>query len=66
MPRICESCGAAFGCGGAVGSCWCTAFTVTEHALDEIRAKFDDCLCPACLAEYSSGPAAAEKGGPPV
>ena len=47
--KICESCGAEFGCGAKLDGCWCTELTLTESAAAEIRAKFNECLCRGCL-----------------
>jgi hypothetical protein len=55
--KVCESCGEAFGCGAKLDGCWCTAFELPDEAADQIKTKFNDCLCPACLAKYAaSGP----------
>ena len=51
--KICESCGAEFGCGAKLDGCWCTELTLTESAAAEIRAKFNDCLCPKCLEKLA-------------
>ena len=48
--KVCESCGAEFGCGANLDGCWCTELTLTESMAADIKAKFTDCLCPKCLA----------------
>ncbi|MFN0277083.1 MAG: cysteine-rich CWC family protein [Pyrinomonadaceae bacterium] len=49
-PKTCESCGETFGCGAKLDGCWCAELTISPEAADEIKAKFDDCLCPKCLS----------------
>ncbi len=53
MPRTCESCGEEFGCGAKLDGCWCMEITLTETQTAEIRAKFNDCLCPKCLEKFA-------------
>ena len=57
--QSCESCGAAFTCGPMVkGGCWCMQEQVPAEKLEELKGKYDTCLCPACLrkaaAEHAS------------
>ena len=51
--KTCESCGEAFGCGARLAGCWCTELTLTEPQAESIKAKFDYCLCPRCLAKFA-------------
>ena len=53
-PKICESCGKTFGCGANLDGCWCSAVSLTIENASEIKAKFEDCLCPSCLAKYAT------------
>lgn len=51
----CGRCGVAFTCD--VGeACWCHRVAVPAEALAEMRAKYDDCLCPGCLAALAGSP----------
>jgi hypothetical protein len=50
----CSSCKAEFGCGAKLDGCWCTEVKLTDWQADLIKAKFDDCLCPACLATFAT------------
>jgi hypothetical protein len=45
----CARCGASFGCGAAVGSCWCDAVEVSGEARARLAAEYEGCLCPDCL-----------------
>ena len=54
-PRTlrCERCGVAFECDPR-GACWCANVPVPPEALVQIRQKYADCLCPACLKAVGS------------
>jgi len=47
VNKICENCRQTFECGGY--HCWCGKVGITEQQMDWIVARFQDCLCPACL-----------------
>jgi hypothetical protein len=51
--KRCARCGQPFLCGGY--GCWCTKVPVTDRQYDWIAERYRDCLCPACLAQVSSG-----------
>ncbi|MBS1772297.1 MAG: cysteine-rich CWC family protein [Bacteroidetes bacterium] len=55
MPstKQCSKCKASFECKNDEGGCWCENYTLSLDALKELKAKFDNCLCPECLAEYA-------------
>ena len=56
---ICESCGASFGCyPAAEGGCWCGSVIIPEGRREDLKAKFADCICPACLAKFEKEPSA--------
>jgi len=60
-PKHCERCGRAFECG--LSRCWCKDVPVSDAQYDRIAKRYDDCLCPACLAELTgniSGPSVPE------
>lgn len=51
--KICDRCGAAFGCGrrAAGGSCWCAEMPQVMP----LPVSVGDCLCPACLEKDVAG-----------
>ncbi|MBX9658246.1 MAG: cysteine-rich CWC family protein [Nitrospiraceae bacterium] len=50
----------AFSCGGY--QCWCGKVGITESQMDWIAARFQDCLCPACLDQVSKGTLPVQSG----
>ena len=55
----CPRCGAAFDCGAAAdraAPCFCVSFALGAERLAELRAKWSDCLCAACLATLAADP----------
>jgi len=48
--KTCPACGATFPC--LPGACWCAALRLSPATLQQLRAKYDDCLCPGCLLRY--------------
>ena len=50
----CPQCGNTFGCGVALQSCWCHAVQLSTEALATLRARYDACLCPDCLREWTT------------
>ena len=55
----CPRCGGAFECG--VGAdratpCFCAAIELSPERRAELRAKWSDCLCAACLATLAANP----------
>ena len=58
---ICQSCGAPFGCcAERIASCWCSTVEISDDTRAEIRKKFADCICPACLAKFAMKETAAK------
>ncbi|MGE5711527.1 MAG: cysteine-rich CWC family protein [Nitrospira sp.] len=53
VPKTCERCRQSFECGGY--RCWCGQVGITESQMDWIEARFQDCLCPACLHLVRTG-----------
>ncbi|MGQ0540501.1 MAG: cysteine-rich CWC family protein [Blastocatellia bacterium] len=49
IERVCESCGAEFGCGVMLEGCWCAEIKLSEKQAADIRKKYNNCLCPKCL-----------------
>ena len=52
-PSVCESCGDEFTCGASLKGCWCMDLQLTDKSREELKKKFDDCLCPSCLKEFA-------------
>ncbi|MEP6789046.1 MAG: cysteine-rich CWC family protein [Acidobacteriota bacterium] len=52
--KVCGSCGKPFGCGAKLEGCWCTELTLTKSQAEDLKTRFNDCLCPSCLAELAS------------
>jgi pantothenate kinase type III len=53
VTKTCEQCKQTFECGQY--GCWCGQVGITEQQMDWIAARFQDCLCPACLKMVSTG-----------
>jgi Cysteine-rich CWC len=53
VQKTCEACGLRFECGQY--GCWCRNIHITEQQMDWIAARFQDCLCPACLNKVTIG-----------
>ncbi len=52
-PSVCEACGEQFVCGASLSSCWCQEIKLSESARGELRARYERCLCRACLENYA-------------
>jgi hypothetical protein len=52
--KVCEKCGAKFDCYSLGGPCWCEEIKLKLESLANLRAQFNDCLCPACLKATAS------------
>ena len=55
----CPRCGGPFACGvGAdrAAPCFCVGHVLSAERLAELRAKWSDCLCAACLARLAADP----------
>ena len=59
-PSVCESCNEQFICGATITGCWCMKIKLSAEVRQELKAKFNDCLCQNCLEKYASS---AEKVG---
>ena len=54
--KTCEACGKVFLCVGADG-CWCGAVKLEPKRSEDLRSRYNDCLCEACLrAAAQPGP----------
>ena len=50
--KVCEACGESFACEVSLGrGCWCGELKLSEDIRQELRGKYKDCLCRACLEE---------------
>lgn len=47
--KICSRCHQEFGCGAAIGKCWCMDVPTASI----LSGEYDDCLCAECLAALS-------------
>jgi len=54
LVKICPRCGRQFGCAQGAPGCWCEGVALRRETLAELRELADDCLCPACLGEFSA------------
>jgi len=55
----CPRCGGAFACGvdaDRARPCFCVSYELRPERLAELRAKWPDCLCAACLAALANDP----------
>ena len=55
----CPRCGGAFACGAGAdraAPCFCVSYALGAQRLAELRAKWPDCLCAACLAALARDP----------
>ena len=47
IPKICQRCGAQFGCG--LSCCWCDEIKISKELRARLQERFNDCLCRGCL-----------------
>ncbi|MBW8759474.1 MAG: cysteine-rich CWC family protein [Burkholderiales bacterium] len=55
----CPRCGGAFACGvdaDRATPCFCVSYPLGAERLAQLRAKWSDCLCAACLATLAADP----------
>jgi hypothetical protein len=52
--KVCAACGGQFSCAARAAGCWCEEVKLTNQALNELRGRFADCLCPRCLSAASA------------
>jgi hypothetical protein len=53
-PSACEACGQPFTCGAALTGCWCAELTLSAETRAELRARYQRCLCRACLERFAA------------
>jgi hypothetical protein len=51
--KRCPACGTSFDCGGLFG-CWCRKVPLDEAVLRDLRERYRDCLCQACLEAHAT------------
>jgi len=66
LPRlreaaVCEACGDPFTCGASLSGCWCSEIKLSDETRAELRTRYRNCLCRACLERLSDGAPAAKK-----
>ena len=49
LPKTCQRCGVEFECGSPC--CWCGEMKLDATVRQELKEKFTDCLCRACLEQ---------------
>lgn len=54
MQKNCSKCGVAFGCQNETSGCWCENIHLSEQTLAELKAAYDNCLCPVCLKSFEA------------
>jgi uncharacterized protein YecT (DUF1311 family) len=54
MEKTCGNCRRSFSCTQAIG-CWCGTITLNESQKAWIKQRFENCLCPDCLAAVAAG-----------
>ena len=61
-PERCPRCGGDFHCGAAdlTVPCACKAVALDARTLAALRARYEGCLCVACLREIQRGDSRAE------
>ena len=47
--KTCDACGTNFPCFTPLGPCWCEDVKLSREMLADLRARYQDCLCPDCL-----------------
>ena len=53
VEKKCSRCGVPFNCKQEAG-CWCAAMHLDPAVLAELRTRFSDCLCEACLRKLAA------------
>jgi ribosomal protein L34E len=51
--KSCPKCGKKFEC-LHTAECWCMDYQISPDKLELLKRTYPDCLCPECLAEYST------------
>jgi len=51
--KHCSRCEKPFNCCNETSGCWCENYQLSKETLQELRKRFDNCLCENCLAEFA-------------
>jgi hypothetical protein len=51
-PSVCPKCGNNFHCSTS-SKCWCFEYDVPADIMEQLQDKYEGCLCPECLKEFS-------------
>ena len=52
---VCEACGGPFTCGASLSGCWCSEIKLSDETRAELRTRYRNCLCRACLERLADG-----------
>jgi Cysteine-rich CWC len=53
--QACAACGETFACEISLGTgCWCGEIKLSDETRHELRAKYKNCLCRACLEKAAA------------
>ena len=47
--QVCPACGEPFACEINLQGCWCSEVKLSPQTLQELRSKYNGCLCRSCL-----------------
>lgn len=50
--KKCSKCQKPFECCNETPGCWCEDVFIDMKTLEELKAKYDNCLCKECLKGY--------------
>lgn len=51
LNKICEACGSSFTCQvNDIKNCFCSKIFLAPEVLQQIKTKFQHCLCETCLS----------------
>jgi hypothetical protein len=53
-PETCEACGRSFNCGATLRGCWCTQVKLSERVREQLRGRYQHCLCRECLERFAA------------
>ncbi|MGH9705912.1 MAG: cysteine-rich CWC family protein [Candidatus Acidiferrales bacterium] len=62
--KVCAECGKTFTCSESQPGCWCAQENICAETLAALRARFVDCVCPACLSRAEARTRPLAKGLP--
>jgi hypothetical protein len=54
MQKTCSKCGVQFSCQNEMPGCWCERVQLNQETLDELKATYENCLCPVCLQGFAN------------